>query len=114
MAPGQLTHEEIERMRQIVLQHDQTNRKGIQEFDLNKPPKEPYRHQEFPRMIYDHAKRRTKIVHNADHLADALAAGWKKEPFPAEVEEPELDAATAAEAAAIDRELRKPKKQKSE
>ena len=39
---NQISPEEIERMRAIIAQHDQTNKGGIKEFDLNDPPKQPY------------------------------------------------------------------------
>jgi len=111
MAPSQLTQEEIERMRQIVLQHDAAS-KPVKEFDLNNPPKEPYRHQEFPRLMYKgtgHA-----LAHTKEDMEAALAAGWSKTPHEAleQTVEPELDEATAAEAAAVDLELKKPKKGK--
>jgi hypothetical protein len=102
--PMELTHEEIERMREIVASHDSTNKGGIREFDLNNPPKQPYKYQEFPRLVYHHKKRTHKPVHNASQLKAALAAGFDKKPFPAETDE--LDAGAASEAALIDEQLR--------
>lgn len=101
MSPSQLTAGEIDRMREIVLAHDKNQPAANREFDLAKPPVVPYRYQEFPRMVYHHAKRLTKTVTNSDHLEDALAAGWSKQPFPVEVLDaaPELDADAVAEAA---------------
>lgn len=49
------TLEEIEKMRETVLKSDRekiTNNV----FDLSKPPVVPYRHQEFPKIVYDHSK----------------------------------------------------------
>jgi hypothetical protein len=108
----QLTHEEAERLRQILLQHDQQTQKGIKEFDLNNPPKERYRYQEYPRCIYHHTSGKTHIVHNEEQLKAHLAKGWSIEPTPIVEAEPALDAATQAEVEAVDRELRKPKKEK--
>jgi hypothetical protein len=106
---SQLSHEDIEKMRQIVQAHD--NNGKINTFDLNKPPQEPYRFREFPCMLYDHARRRHKTVHSEEERKTALAAGFRRDPFPAEeIKEVELDPADAAEAAAIDKQLRAKKK----
>ena len=78
----QLSPEEIERMRQIVAQHDQTNKQGIKEFDLNNPPRLPYRHQEFSKMVYDHEGRRHFVVRDRKREQEALDAGYRLEPFP--------------------------------
>jgi hypothetical protein len=98
---------EIERMRQIVSQADSQNKNGIAPMDLNNPPKEPYRYQKFPMMVYNHgksvaahdevkgvkvgnvitnetvhvpAKLVSTIVNNEKELEKALKAGWKAEP----------------------------------
>ena len=55
-AVPQLTQGEIERMRQIVNQHDSKNKNGIQMMDPNNPPKEPYKFQRFPMVLYNHKK----------------------------------------------------------
>jgi hypothetical protein len=96
----QFSREEVERMREIVLRSD---RGSINVFDLNNPPKVPYKHQEFPKMVYDHSKaepsrevvKKTregeemvhiaaklgqKIVNNEAELAEALASGYVEEP----------------------------------
>lgn len=39
-------------MRQIVQMND-AQRKPMQTIDLNNPPKEPYRFQKFPMIVYD-------------------------------------------------------------
>jgi hypothetical protein len=106
-----LTHDEIERMRQIVMQHDGENKRSMNEFDLNNPPKAPYRHQEFPRIVYDHVGRKTRKVRNHVELEAALGAGYELDPFTPEVAEPELSAAERAEVARLDREARRPKKE---
>lgn len=112
MSPNtpQFTHEELERMRAILAQHDQSGNGKIREFDLNNPPKERYVHQEFPRLVYNHASRKHKPAHTQAELDTHLAAGWSKEPFPAEAEEPELSAEDAAEAAEVDAQLKKKKR----
>src|SRR5215472_14197564 len=74
---NQISPEEIERMRQIVAQHDQTNKQGIREFDLNDPPKLPYRYQEYPKVVYDHDGRRNFIVRNREDEKEALDSGFR-------------------------------------
>jgi hypothetical protein len=106
----QLTHDEIERMRQIVAQHDQTNKGGIKEFDLNNPPKLPYRHQEFPKTVYDHESRRSFIVRNREDEKEALDSGFRLDPYLSEPVEVEPEA-EAAEIAQLDKTARRPKKQ---
>jgi hypothetical protein len=106
-----LTHDEIERMRQIVMQHDSEGKRTMNEFDLNNPPKAPYRHQEFPRIVYDHVGRKTLKVRNQAELENALGAGYELEAFAPEVAEPELSPAERAEVARLDREARRPKKE---
>jgi hypothetical protein len=115
MAPGHLTHEELERMRMILLQHDQAEQtgRGIQSFDLNNPPKVPYRFKEFPRCMYRDGQSRA--AHNEEEVQTALAQGWSKDPAPVPFEAPALEPEAAAEAAAVDAklaELRKPKKER--
>lgn len=63
---------EIERMRQLVLQHDTQNRP--KEFDLNNPPKEQYSFQEYPKHKY-HASGQVVIV-NDRAQEDALGKEW--------------------------------------
>jgi hypothetical protein len=110
MPNEQFSTEDIDRMRAILAQHDAQNRGGIKEFDLNKPPKEPYTFQEFPKLVYDHTARKHQTVRNAHEEKAALTAGWRNEPYPAELPEPaELDAEDAAEAARLDKIARKKK-----
>ena len=106
----QLSPEEIERMRQIVAQHDQTNKQGIKEFDLNNPPRLPYRFQEYPKTVYDHEGRRSFIVRNREDEREALESGLRLDPFPAEPEEVQPEA-EAAEIEKLDKQARKPRKQ---
>lgn len=98
-----LTAEDIEKMRQIVNQHDQMQ----QSFDINKPPQKQYRYQEYPRLVYKHDTRETLKVHSDEQLEEAKAAGYVIEPFEAEIDlEPELDAESAAELAKVEKALR--------
>lgn len=76
-----LTASEIERMRELVLQHDVSNRNESKEFDLNDPPKKQYIHQAFPTTVYHHAKGLNRLANNAEELAEALAHGWQRKPF---------------------------------
>jgi hypothetical protein len=97
------TNEEIEKMRETVLKADRAKISN-NVFDLSKPPVVQYRHQEFPKMVYDHAKSEPsrdimrksgngneelihipakhahKIVNNADELAEALSKGFQEKP----------------------------------
>lgn len=100
-----LTPAEIERMREILAQHDA---QGEQEFDLNKPKVEPYRHQEFPRIVYHPTKGTHRKVHNQAELDKALSAGHSIEaPTPEDadsyVPESRLSAAEQAEIRALDK-----------
>jgi hypothetical protein len=76
-----LTSSEIERMRELVLMHDVSNRNESKEFDLNDPPKKQYLHQPFPTTVYHHAKGKNRLAHNEEELAEALAHGWQRKPF---------------------------------
>lgn len=90
MGPQALNVGEIERMRDLVAQHDAQNRQGIKEFDLNNPPRKPLVETEYPRVVYDHKGRRARKAANEEDLKAALKAGWKTEPYPAQPEpEPE-------------------------
>lgn len=110
----QYSPDQLQMMRQILEQHgnqEQNQQFGLREFDLNNPPKVPYVFQEFPRVVYHHAKRKTQIAHHAADLAAALEAGWTKEPFPGEQHaEDELDLSDLAEVAKADAMLAKKRK----
>jgi hypothetical protein len=106
---SQLSHEDIERMRAILAQHDETRPNTPKTVDLNAPAKLPYRHQEFPRAVY-HETLPARAAKSQEHLDELLASGYAKEPVSTEVEVPQLDAAAAAEAAAIDAKLIKRKR----
>lgn len=71
---------DVERMRELVAQHDLQNRPANREFDLNNPPKEPYVHQAFPKHKY-HASGKAVIVASPDE-EKALGDGWADRPFP--------------------------------
>lgn len=84
---SQLSPEEIERMREIVLAADGQKQPAI--IDINNPPRVPYVHQEFPRMVYHHKDQKTLIVKNEKELAEAEKHGFEKQAFVAEVVEEE-------------------------
>jgi|SRR5579884_1051627 len=79
-----LTLEEIERMRELVRSHDHARQAETQEFDLNDPPQKPYVYEEFPRLVYHHEQRMHRAVRNEKELAEALKAGFRREPSPCE------------------------------
>jgi hypothetical protein len=111
----QLSHDEIERMRQIVQQHDAqsgTSRNGIREFDLNKPPQERYVYREFPKVLYHHDSRIHTTVHNKEQERIKLNDGFVTEPYLNEEPEIEVDlgAEDAAEAAQLTKQARTKKK----
>lgn len=109
---NQFSAQDIERMRAMVADHDK--RTGPpKEFDLNNPPRENYRHQEWPTLLYgvnDEGKPTYKRVHSDDEMADALAAGWQKQPVSDEPELPALTANEVEEVAQIDAQLKKKKR----
>lgn len=108
-----LTVDEIEKMRQLVAAHDANNNfGGIKEFDLNNPPKQPYRYQEFPRIVYHHKLGKTKVVHSAEELLHAEARGYSKDaPFtPQSEEELELDEESLLEIGALEEKARSGRK----
>jgi len=92
----ELTEEQAEQMRTILLQYDGQKKREPNIFDLNHPPAKPYTHQEFPKMVfgagYDHEihghpeskpeqrEGMTKIVGSKAELEAALAEGWLLEP----------------------------------
>lgn len=93
MEIDQLTPQDIDRMRAILAQHDASSNglKMVKEFDLNNPPKEPYTHKPFPKVVYDHDTRTHIVVRDAKQHEAALARGYSNEPYPAEVEDTELE-----------------------
>lgn len=116
MDTQQFSPEEIERMRAILAQHDshEGQRGGPKEFDLNNPPKQPYRFKEFPKVLYRHKDREHCTVHSAKEEKAAIAKGFESEPFPPEhqVYRDEPDPADEAEIARLDKLARqKPKPQ---
>src|ERR1017187_2668279 len=74
----QFSLEDIERMRAVLTQHDGQKTKGIRELDLNNPAKEPYTHQPYPAILYDHETRKHIVVKNRREEEDALEGGYVK------------------------------------
>ncbi len=100
MTPGiDLTPQDAERLRQILDAYQAKNPQRMQEFDLAKPPTPPYRHQEYPKVMYHHGTARHKQAKNAQEEAEAVAAGCSTKPVP--VEEPEIQVELSPEEAAL-------------
>ena len=76
MPQEQFTHEEIARMRQIIAQHD-SGSNPITTIDLNNPPRQPYKFQPFPKLVYQSNK--ALKVHTQIQLDEALAEGWSED-----------------------------------
>ena len=108
--PQELSFEEVARMRQIVAQFD-ADRKPMSTVDLNNPPREQYRFQKFPMMVYDltrstPAKVFHKTADSEEELQDLIEAGWSVQApeFTEEREEP-LSPQYQAEAARVDDQI---------
>lgn len=113
MTTPQFSAAELERMRTILAQHDSTVAREQNNFDLNNPPRKPYKHQDWPRLIYHHEMRVYRPVANAEELQEAMNDGWSLEPFEARFEAPALSMADQAEVDRLERlidEARKKKK----
>jgi hypothetical protein len=116
--PVELSREEVERMRQIVQQHDAA-RKPMQTIDLNNPPKENYRYQKFPKMVYDLQKSEpghlvTLIVNSETQLADAIDNGYSDEaPAFGEMPAEHLSAQYQNEANRVQEQLEQTRKRKT-
>lgn len=106
----ELTETDIERMRQLLQQHD-LKRKPAQIHDLNNPPREPYRFQKFPQMIYRDSA--TRIVRSEAELSDALALGWTEQPVSFHQEREEsLNPQYQAEAARVQEQINEAKRRR--
>lgn len=137
--PKEITPVEAEQLRSILQRYD-NDHKPIAIYNLNDPPKVPYRYQKFPKMLYNHeesapaheetrtavvgssvleetvhirAKVVTLIVANEQQYQDALAEGWRED-APEFRDEPEdtLSAKYQAEAQTADAALRPKSKRK--
>ncbi len=62
-----LSQDEAEKLREMLLQYDRDRVPNV--FDLSNPPTKPYKHQEFPKIVYDHAK---SVKEHADTTKDVL------------------------------------------
>ncbi len=111
MSPDPLSNDEIDRMRQIIAQHDaKTAQTAMKEFDLNKPSSGPYVYREFPFLLYDHQAGKTKAARNHEERQQMLADGWSESPCATEMPEIPLTPAEHAEADRIDAKLEKRRK----
>lgn len=99
-----LSPAEIEKFREALIQHD----RSAKPFDINNPPPQQYRHQEFPRLVYKHGSKKSpyKVVNSDEELQAAIASGFRKDP-PVEVhvEEEELSEELQQEVEAVNSQL---------
>ena len=115
---SELSHEEITRMRQIVQEHD-ARRQPMQTIDLNNPPKEFYRHQKFPMMVYDLQRSKPekisfRIVASEKELEMSLADGFSLEaPNFGELPEQTLTVEAQREVAQAEEKIATAKRRKS-
>jgi hypothetical protein len=134
MAEQQLSETEIQTMRRMLAEHD-SKQKPVTIHDLNAPPREPYRFQKFPMMVYDlersnaafeeeqrmpnggfqmvHVAARvvSRLVQSEHELKQALADGWSESApeYREERDEP-LNARYAGEAARVDAQIEETKR----
>ena len=79
----QLSFEDIEKMRALVNAHDKNNQgEGMKEFDLNNPPKKPYRHIEYPKHLGYDKKCVLLIANSVDDEEKLSARVFSKTPPP--------------------------------
>ena len=102
MAEQNISAEEADRLREMLLKYDRDRPPNV--FDLSKPPVKSYTHQAFPKVVYNHeasvpehvikkkdllnnayqqlepAKLVTKNVNSSEELADELEQGWSTKP----------------------------------
>lgn len=103
-----LTFEQIEFMRTQVAKFDAATMP--REFDLNNPPRVPYRHQEYPKTLYHHEDRVARVVKSREQEDGLIGLGYVREPFPPVADPgPQLDPITLAEIAKLDAELKRKK-----
>lgn len=105
------TYEERVKIRQMLDMADQKEAaNGMREFDLNKPPTPPYRHNEYPYLMYNHETGQSRAALNHLQREQLAAQGWSENPVPPEPVEVQLTARELEEAEAIDKQLIKKKK----
>lgn len=86
-----LTPEQYRLLQMLQAQAGNLMDQPIKEFDLNKPPVEPYRYHEFPQMLYQHETRQYRIVSSPSERQAVMEEGWRTEPFPTETIELEYN-----------------------
>ena len=62
------------------LARDKWKHEAPKQIDLNNPPKEPYRFQPYPKMLYNHDNGHVMLVHSQKHEAAALKEGFVAKP----------------------------------
>lgn len=81
----QLTAQQAEALRETLKQFDEQNGRDENVFDPNKPPKEQYRHLEFPKMLYGQdgkLKGHVITVRSAEEEEAAIEKGYSADPHP--------------------------------
>lgn len=130
MPTQQLSESEVAHMRKILAQHD-SEHKPMRVFDLNSPPREQYRFQKFPMMVYDlansnpsyeedqprrngmgietvHVPARviSRTVNSEEELQEAIAQGWSEQaPAYSEDRAEPLSSKYASEAGRVDAQI---------
>lgn len=105
---------EIETMRHILARETNKHPQGPpREFDLNNPPKAPYSHQEYPKMVYHHKHQKTLTVNDEKEEHQANREGFKAKAFVAETTPTEIPLTPELQKAldTLDTEARKPKQE---
>ena len=62
------------------LARDKWKNEAPKQIDLNNPPKEPYRFQPYPKMLYNHDNGHVMLVHSQKQEAAALKEGFVAKP----------------------------------
>jgi len=62
------------------LARDKWKHEAPKQIDLNNPPKEPYRFQEYPKAVYNHDNGHVMLVHSRKQEADAGKEGFVSKP----------------------------------
>lgn len=74
-----LSADQIEALRAVLLHADSKRSENV--FDLSKPPKQPYTHQEFPAMLYKD-NGHVAVAKNAAEKEALTERGYTEKPHP--------------------------------
>lgn len=106
----QLTEMDVIKMREMLAQHD-AEQDPIRVIDLNNPPRQPYKYQKFPKIVYDlesstEQKIAYVVVEDEESLQAYLEAGWSEQPPSfSEIREEDLKPAYQMEANQVEEKL---------